>query len=261
MVTRRQHRHLRRAGLGLLAAAVLATLPGCGSQAPDTAAAPTVPTAPAVSLPVAAEAAAPATATATASASASASTSASASAEVGASAAAGAQGTRPAAPAPGATVQSLPTGSLRVAGAAQVTAEISGLATPAKLTAGGPAVEFTATLRNTGSTDYPSVAPLLRFDQYDGGAAPLGSVPGTLERFDQADGTWRPAPLPQAAGMDYLLAADGPVALPKGAEVSVRYRIALAPGLRPGSTALHLLAVSLPDHLQAGDSRLPVSIG
>ncbi|WP_030464738.1 hypothetical protein [Kitasatospora sp. NRRL B-11411] len=255
MVTRRHHRHLRRAGLGLLAAVVLATLPGCASQAPGTAAAPAAPaasatpSAPAVPLPVAAEAAAPAPATATATATAS------ASAEVGA------QGTRPAAPAPGATVQSLPTGSLRVAGAAQVTAEISGLAAPAKLTTGGPAVEFTATLRNTGSTDYPSVAPLLRFDQYDGGAAPLGSVPGTLERFDQAAGTWRPAPLPQAAGMDYLLAADGPVALPKGAEVSVRYRIALAPGLRPGSTALHLLAVSLPDHLQAGDSRLPVSIG
>ncbi|MEU9856478.1 hypothetical protein [Streptomyces sp. NPDC047974] len=169
-----------------------------------------------------------------------------------------------AAPAPTPTASAvprhLPEGRLAVSDTARITAEIDGLPTPARLVPGAAPTEFTVTLRNTGDTDFPLIAPVVRFDQYDGGLAPLGSVSGRLERFDPASGTWQPAPLPQAAGMDFLLVATGGAPLPRNAVMTIRYRVALDTGLGAGVTELQVHAVSQPSNHQAGTAAARVTI-
>ncbi|MFJ5933315.1 hypothetical protein [Streptomyces sp. NPDC093071] len=162
-------------------------------------------------------------------------------------------------PAPG-KQQRLPEGRLTVADTARLTVGITGLPASPRLVPGGAPVEFTVTLRNTGNADHPLIAPVVRFDQYDGGLAPLGSVAGRLERFDPATGAWREAPLPQAAGMDFLLVATGGAPLPRGATTTIRYRVSLAPGLRAGRTELQAYAVSQPSNQQAGKAATEVTI-
>ncbi|MFI8418919.1 hypothetical protein [Streptomyces sp. NPDC085479] len=163
-------------------------------------------------------------------------------------------------PVPTATQQRLSEGRLTVRDAAELTARITGLPAAPRLVSGGAPVEFSVTLRNTGDTDFPLIAPVVRFDQYDGGLAPLGSVAGRLERLDPVSGAWQPAPLPQATGMDYLLAATGGAPLPKGATTTIRYRVALAAGLGAGATELQVYAVSQPSNQQAGKAVAKVTI-
>ncbi|MEV4944317.1 hypothetical protein [Streptomyces sp. NPDC053755] len=149
---------------------------------------------------------------------------------------------------------------MTVADSARLTVEIDDLPASPRLVSGGAPVEFTVTLRNSGDTDFPLIAPVVRFDQYDGGLAPLGSVAGRLERFDPSTHAWRPAPLPQASGMDYLLAATGGAPLPRNAVTTIRYRVALDAGLRAGVTELQVHAVSQPSNQQAGVAAAKVVI-
>ncbi|MEV4425972.1 hypothetical protein ACN9M0_17035 [Streptomyces sp. R-07] len=156
--------------------------------------------------------------------------------------------------------QRLPEGPLTVAKTARLAVDITGLPSSPRFVPGGAPVEFTVTMRNTGDTDYPLIAPVVRFDQYDGGLAPLGSVAGRLERLDPATGSWQPVFLPQASGMDFLLAATGGAPLPKGATTTVRYRVAVDTGLRAGVTELQVYAVSQPANQQAGMAAAKVTI-
>ncbi|MER5637102.1 hypothetical protein ABT095_09105 [Kitasatospora sp. NPDC002227] len=155
--------------------------------------------------------------------------------------------------------QRLPNGSLLVAPTAKLDVTLTGLPEHAVLKPGSP-VEFSAVVENTGSSDYVTLASVVRLKQYDGGLAPLGSVGGTLQRLDPATGAWQNAPLPQASGMDYLLAATGAKPLPKGAKETIRYRLSLDPALKAGTTEIQFYAVSQPNNLQAGTASLPVSI-
>ncbi|MGW6392538.1 hypothetical protein ACWFR1_18965 [Streptomyces sp. NPDC055103] len=161
---------------------------------------------------------------------------------------------------PAGTSQHLPEGQLTVADAARITVGISGLPASPLLVSGSAPVEFTVTMRNTGDTDFPFIAPVVRFDQYDGGLAPLGSVGGHLERFDPATDAWQAAPLPQASGMDFLLAATGGAPLPRSAVTKIRYRVTLGGDLRAGVTELQVYAVSQPSNQQAGMAATTVTI-
>ncbi|MEU2505745.1 hypothetical protein ABZ621_13620 [Streptomyces sp. NPDC007863] len=154
----------------------------------------------------------------------------------------------------------LPEGRLAVSDTARLTAEIDGLPSSARLVPGAAPVEFTVTFRNTGDVDFPLIAPVVRFDQYEGGLSPLGSVPGHLERFDPASGTWQPAPLPQAAGMDFLLVATGGAPLPRNADMTIRYRVALDAALGAGVTELQAYAVAQPSNHLAGKAATRVTI-
>lgn len=156
--------------------------------------------------------------------------------------------------------QRLPEGRLTVADTARLTVDIDGLPASPRLVSGGAPVEFTVTLRNSGDTEYPFIAPVVRFDQYDGGLAPLGSIAGRLERFDPATDAWQAAPLPQASGMDFLLAATGGAPLPRNAVTTIRYRVALDDGLGAGVTELQVYAVSQPSNQQAGMAAAKVTI-
>ncbi|MGA5495202.1 hypothetical protein ACPCSP_12635 [Streptomyces cinereoruber] len=161
---------------------------------------------------------------------------------------------------PPAGQQRLPEGRLTVAKTARLTVDITGLPASPRFVPGGAPVEFTVTMRNSGDTDYPLIAPVVRFDQYDGGLAPLGSVAGRLERFDPATGNWRPVFLPQASGMDFLLAATGGAPLPKRATMTIRYRVTVDTGLRAGVTELQVYAVAQPANQQAGMTTAKVTI-
>ncbi|EDY47391.1 hypothetical protein SSCG_00419 [Streptomyces clavuligerus] len=167
---------------------------------------------------------------------------------------------RPATPPPAGQQQRLPEGRLTVAKTARLTVDITGLPASPRLVPGGAPLKFTVTMRNTGATDHPLIAPVVRFDQYDGGLAPLGSVAGRLERFDPATGSWQPVFLPQASGMDFLLAATGGAPLPKGATTTIRYRVSVDTGLRAGATELQVYAVSQPTNQQAGMATAKVTI-
>ncbi|MFD9129298.1 hypothetical protein [Kitasatospora sp. NPDC059571] len=238
----------------LVALGGLSTVTGCGSTE-HPAAQPVQPAGPATSTAPADRPAAPPPSAAPTASDGARTTAAAAPTPTG-SAAPG----RPAATPGTGAAQRLPAGRLTVAGAAQVTASVGGLAQGAVLHPGTAATEFTVTVRNTGSADYTRLAAVVRVKQYDGGLAPLGSVGGTLERYDEAAGAWHAVALPQASGMDYLLAASDGAPLARGASLTIRYRIRLAEGLRPGATDLQFTAVSQPENLQAGTVSVPVAI-
>ncbi|MFE0645136.1 hypothetical protein ACFW2Y_26525 [Streptomyces sp. NPDC058877] len=168
--------------------------------------------------------------------------------------------TTPASHHPSVGQQRLPEGRLTVTKTARLTVDITGMPASPRFVPGGAPVEFTVTMRNSGDTDYPLIAPVVRFDQYDGGLAPLGSVAGRLERLDPATGGWQPVFLPQASGMDFLLAASGGAPLPKGATTTIRYRVAVDTGLRAGVTELQVYAVAQPANQQAGMAAAKVTI-
>jgi hypothetical protein len=117
---------------------------------------------------------------------------------------------------------------------------------PPTIDAGGAPLEFTATLTNRSVVDAPSVAPLF---QIVGG--PCNCAQGSLQRFDQAQGTWVAAPMPEGDGVpNPLTMATGGINVPPGASVTVRYRLALT-AKNPAKPLVALCyAVQLPDFSQ-----------
>jgi hypothetical protein len=142
-----------------------------------------------------------------------------------------------------------PTGSRPPAGA--ITAQLAGI--PTTIIAGGPAVEFTATLTNHSGIDAPDIAPLF---QIVGG--PCNCAQGALQRFDTATSTWQNSPMPEGNGNpNYLSTATGGVDLAPGASVTIRYRLTLTASNPAKSLIAVLYAVDLPDATQIARASTP----
>ncbi|MFE5625664.1 hypothetical protein ACFQ8S_26805 [Streptomyces virginiae] len=106
------------------------------------------------------------------------------------------------------------------------------------LVRGGPAQEFTVTLRNGNSADYRHLLVALQMEILVGepGDEP-GSGPGfLLERFDGASGTWRPAELRVANDAQPLSLFTGGGPLARGAVRIERYRLRATAGGPTGSS-------------------------
>jgi hypothetical protein len=143
----------------------------------------------------------------------------------------------------------------------QVQVRIDGLPANSKFVTGGKPVEFTVTICNNSPVNYPSIAPAVLADHCS--CAPPGpSMPhGTLERFDPAGGTWlKLDEFAVGTGMDYLMTTQPATPLPKGREITYRYRIAFAADLTAGQGGISATAVGLPKFFQAGSARLPLLV-
>ncbi|OKK22123.1 hypothetical protein AMK16_02655 [Streptomyces sp. CB00455] len=107
------------------------------------------------------------------------------------------------------------------------------------LARGGPAQEFTVTLRNGNSDEYRHL--LVAFQMEPPGSPPVGQDGGpgfTLERFDQTSGTWHPAALRVANDRLPESMLDGGTPLARSGVRVERYRLRAAAGGPTGSSPL-----------------------
>jgi hypothetical protein len=143
----------------------------------------------------------------------------------------------------------------------RVRVRIGGLPANSRLVAGGKPVEFTVTVCNNSPVNYPSIAPAVVSDRCECAPGPVYIPKGTLERFYPATGTWHTADeFSMGTGMDYLMVAEPVTPLPKGKEITYRYRIAYAAGMTAGQGGISATAVGLPNHIQAGVADLPLAV-
>ncbi|MFF5444844.1 hypothetical protein [Streptomyces sp. NPDC012888] len=203
-------RRTRALALGALAAAVTA-LAACAPQSATPGAAPAAGTTPAgsggpaASAPPAPSQSAASGPSGTAAAGATAATPA-------ASPAAARTGGAPAAPSKAASRPPVPT---------RLSMSVSTRDGRLALRPGGPAQEFSVTVRNGNSRDYRHL--LLAFQME---AMPGGSLPGyVLERRDQATGSWRPAALRIANDVMPHAVLTGGSPLARDTTVTHRYRL------------------------------------
>jgi hypothetical protein len=143
----------------------------------------------------------------------------------------------------------------------QMRVRIGGLPATSRLVAGGKPVEFTVTICNNSPINYPSIAPAVLADHCS--CAPAGArMPhGTLERFDPTTGTWHNLDdFARGTGMDYLMTTQPATPMPKGKEITYRYRIAFATDLTAGEGGISATAVGLPGYFQAGSADLPLLV-
>lgn len=121
-----------------------------------------------------------------------------------------------------------------------ITVRLAGI--PATIGAGGPAVEFTATLTNHSSVDASDIAPLF---QIVGG--PCNCAQGSLQRLDEARGTWEGTAMPEGDGdPNFMAEANGGLDVPAGASVTVHYRLTLTSANPAKPLLARLYAVELP---------------
>lgn len=142
----------------------------------------------------------------------------------------------------------------------ELSVRIGGLAANSTLVAGGKFAEFTVTLCNSSPVDYPSIAPAVLAERCTCTTSPIGTPDGTLQQFDPASGTWRNSEhFSIGTGMDYLMVSGG-VPMPRGKEITLRYRMAFAKGMTVGTGGITATAVVLPNHVQAGNAKLPLKV-
>ncbi|MEV7613819.1 hypothetical protein [Streptomyces sp. NPDC089799] len=146
--------------------------------------------------------------------------------------------TAPGSPGPSATAAATPaTASKAAAGPPVPTRLTMTVGTPGGrllLQPGGPAREFTVTLRNGNTRAYRHL--LLAFQME---ATPGGTLPGhRLERRDPATGSWRPAPLRIANDVMPYGQLTGGTPLAREAVTTVRYRLRALDGAPAGPNPL-----------------------
>jgi hypothetical protein len=143
----------------------------------------------------------------------------------------------------------------------RVQVRIGGLPANSKFVAGGRLVEFTVTICNNSPVNYPSIAPAVLSDHCSCAPGGPSMANGTLERFDPASGTWHKLDeFSVGTGMDYLMTTEPASPLPKGREITYRYRIAFGAGLSAGQGGIMATAVGLPKNFQAGSASLPLTV-
>ena len=127
---------------------------------------------------------------------------------------------------------------------------------PRTIRAGGPTIQFTATLTNHGSTTQHDVAPLI---QIVGG--PCNCALGSLERFESSSSTWQATPMPEGDGdPNFLARATGGITLRPGASVTFRYRLRLSAANPAKPVRALLYAVQLPAGTQLALISVPTRI-
>jgi len=138
--------------------------------------------------------------------------------------------------------------------ARSVSARLAGI--PATVNAGGPAVQFSATLTNHSHVSQHDVAPLF---QVVGGSC--NCALGSLERLDSASGKWQVVSMPEGDGdPNFLAHATGGVTLRPGASITFRYRLTLAAANPPKRLYALLYAVQLPAGTQLGFISIPTRL-
>jgi len=140
-----------------------------------------------------------------------------------------------------------PSPTVTAAGPETITATIVGL--PTHLTAGGPAVEFTAILSNHTASIARDVAPVF---QIVGGACHC--MNGSLQRLDVTTGVWHDVVMPEGDGYNPLVVAADGIDLAPGATATVHLRLTVSSNNVAEPALSILYAVALPSHSLVGQT-------
>jgi hypothetical protein len=125
------------------------------------------------------------------------------------------------------------------------------------VTPGAAPTEVGVTVCNDSAVAYPAVGVV--FVLANCSCVPGGSpiAKGTVERFDDASGAWVQQAHPAAGtGMDYLGGYSTVQELPKGKQVSLRYRITLDPSMTAGEGGVLASVVTVDPLNQIGSADL-----
>lgn len=131
---------------------------------------------------------------------------------------------------------------------AEVTVTLTGLLA-GTITPGAAASEVDVTLCNETPVDYPAVGVVLVLTNCTCTTHPMGLPVGSIDRYDATTDSWVALPQPViGGGMDYLGTFTDVQPLPKGAQVTVKYRVSLDASMTDGDGGLEAAAV-MPDPL------------
>jgi hypothetical protein len=120
-----------------------------------------------------------------------------------------------------------PAGFRWVPKADEISVTMSGIPS-GRVQPGAAPTEVEVTLCNDSPVDYPSVGVVVVLDHCDCASGGAQITVGTVEFMDPVTGVWTQLPHPSAGtGMDFLLTATNIQALPRGAVVTLHYRLAL----------------------------------
>jgi hypothetical protein len=129
------------------------------------------------------------------------------------------------------------------------------------VTPGGAPTEVDVTLCNDSAVNYPEVGVVLMLGNCSCVPNGLPIAKGTVERFDDATGTWIQLENPaMGTGADYLGGYSAVVELPKGKTVTLRYRVALDASMATGEGSVEAAAVTPETINQLGKASLPFNV-
>ncbi|MFG2836949.1 hypothetical protein ACGFZH_20495 [Streptomyces zaomyceticus] len=121
---------------------------------------------------------------------------------------------------------------------------------------GGPAREFSVTLRNGNTRSYRHVLLAFQMESTPGGSAHPGYI---LERWDQATGTWRPATLRIANDTLPYAFHEGGTPLAKNEVATHRYRLRAATGAPSGPNPILISLIDTDTDARVFYASLPQS--
>ncbi len=126
---------------------------------------------------------------------------------------------------------------------------------------GDPPTDVEVTLCNNSPVDYPKVGVVFVLTQCSCAIYPSGLPRGTGDRFDPATGRWIPLGHPViTTGADYLGGFSDVQELPKGKQVTLKYRVALDASMTDGKGAVQATVVVPDDLVQIGKADLPFTV-
>ncbi len=142
----------------------------------------------------------------------------------------------------------------------RITVALTGLPTATIIPGAAPA-EVEVELCNNSAVDYPRVGVVVVLARCSCATSPNGVPAGTIERFDPATDTWIALEHPGiTTGMDYLALFTNVQALPKGANRSLKYRVALDKSMTAGKGSVQAVAVTPEPLVQLGRTELPFTV-
>ncbi len=143
---------------------------------------------------------------------------------------------------------------------ARISVSLSGIPS-GTIKPGDPPTEVEVTLCNNSPVDYPKVGVVLALTRCSCATYPSGLPKGTADRFDPATGSWIKLDHPvMGTGMDYIGGYTNVQELPKGKEVTLRYRVALDASMTDGKGSVEATAVIPDDLVQIGKADLPFTV-
>ena len=143
---------------------------------------------------------------------------------------------------------------------ARISVALSGIPS-GTLKPGDPPTEVEVTLCNNSPVDYPKVGVVFVLTQCSCAIYPSGLPQGTADRFDPATGRWIPLGYPViTTGADYLGGFSDVQELPKGKQVTLKYRVALDASMTDGKGGVQATVVVPNDLVQIGKADLPFTV-
>jgi DNA-binding beta-propeller fold protein YncE len=143
---------------------------------------------------------------------------------------------------------------------ARISVSLSGIPS-GTIKPGDSPTEVEVTLCNNSPVDYPKVGVVFVLTQCSCAIYPSGLPQGTADRFDPGAGRWIPLRHPViTTGADYLGGFSDAQELPKGKQVTLKYRVALDASMTDGKGAVQASVVVPNDLVQIGKADLPFTV-